>query len=354
MGAWTEFLDTAMTRGLVSQEVMSLQLHAPPCQGGTDVKKLPGDQTVVAVELETEFPVAIPFDQAIDYLYPTNWKVSSLWCVMTPFDSTQAPYVEIFDEMVSIACGTPGAWTVTTQLRFTFSRHAAGHGLGRQASAEYDLANPFLPTDDICVDQGYLKIIEQGNGILLKTKKVVRFNDPSLDGAQMAMLMCPLGYAAGVEKAILDSTMPGAAPDPFPIDSTMPGKLPNPPPVVVPVGAIYTTRASLVHPPADPSAPDPAAPTGSGADTTGELVDSSIDVYQQYLQEMAADYQGSYAKLANGSYRIEDYYGDMSRMWGRGIKGMSVLADLTQRAMGLKAPPVFGPNPIPAVEPEDT
>jgi hypothetical protein len=353
MGAWTKFLDTAIERNLVVKDVMLPQLYAPPCVGGTDLKTLPGDKTVVAVELETEFPVAIPFDRAIDYLYPTNWKVNSLWCVMTPFDSTGAPYVEVFDEMVSVACGVPGAWTVTTQLRFTFSRKPADHGIGRQAAAEYNLARPFQPGDDIAVDEGYLKVIEQGDGILLKTKKVVRFNDPSLDGAQMAMLMCPLGYAAGVEQAILDSTKPGSTPDPFPITSTMPGKLPKPPPGTVPTGAVYkTTTATIGSTPGGP-APDPANPAAPGSDTTGDLVGSSIDSCQQYLQEMAADYQDAYAKLAGGTYRIEDYYGDMSRMWGRGLKGWSVMADLTQRALGIKVAPLYGAKSAPSVDPEE-
>jgi hypothetical protein len=110
---------------------------------------------------------------------------------MTPVAS-KANGNPVFYEQVSLNCGNPLAWKAEAYLEFGCSWAPPVASVSYQLDPDRTVA-----TDPIVVDEGWLRVIDDGGGqVTVETLKTIRFAHSLLfSPGQIAAMMCPLGYS---------------------------------------------------------------------------------------------------------------------------------------------------------------
>ncbi len=139
---------------------------------------------------------AVSFDRACRFLNPVNWpKCSKLWCEMTEI-TKKANGNPVFHEIVSLDCSNGLAWRAEAYLEFGYSWTPTVASVSYQLDPDRTTA-----TDPITVDEGWLRVIDDGGGgIRVETLKTISFaNSYFFTPGGIAEMMCPIGYgdAAG-------------------------------------------------------------------------------------------------------------------------------------------------------------
>ncbi len=291
---WETLLGTAAEHGLLTS---LMGMRPRPCTGKLVTVDLPWGSDVVAA-LMTQFdtqPGEIAFDAARRFLAPKNWPgCSDFWCQMKKI-GVSPKGADQYHEIVSTACPV---WTIDAYLDFTFIERPG------VAITNYVLSEGHPKAgDDVLVDEGTL-IVQQISAeprLRITTTKRIKFNYP-FDGGQLAMIMCPLGYASVVEDLVFScaATEPKGG-------SPFPGKAPP-----IPGKGAY---------------PDLGAVIAAVADSVKECVDDCANAYQ-----------ASYKKIGEGEYGADALVQDMAAAWSRTMRDSAAAVDLRTRAAARRPP----------------
>jgi hypothetical protein len=196
IGDWGDFIRGATADGLLA-ETLSAQVAAPPCSGSVEpALSSSGGVTDAASLFTTMRTDQVSFACACRFLEPVNWPgCSDFWCTMVEV-ATKPNGNPVFHELVSLDCNSAAAWRAEAFLEFGFSWTATVASLSYQLDPDRT-----APTDPIVVDEGWLRVVDEGGGtVRVETLKTISFaNSYFFSPGQLAAMMCPLGYgdAAG-------------------------------------------------------------------------------------------------------------------------------------------------------------
>jgi hypothetical protein len=315
MSAWQGVVEQAVVDGLLPESFRG-QSSAPPCTGRLIMRSdATGEDSDPCTVMEAEFTTSdVSFEELKCYLEPQNWQFpGSFWCRMERAESL-GPNSWRYHETVSTDCGSPGAWSVSTDLQFWFS-----HPTATEARVEYDFP-PGLPTpsSDITVDEGSLRVIQLPDGsVNVKTTKRVRFAG-SFDGAGLAMFMCATGYSTILEDLVFSITADPLNPlKPFPVPSPEGGVVSPPNNTKKPAP---TSKASGSKP-----APDPKP------ESLNDIVSEAADHVASYVKDVSETCAASLKAVEAGTYKAEHAWADGMKLWSTYLTGVSKALDLGVR-----------------------
>jgi hypothetical protein len=331
MSQWQKFVANGVSTGVLPMS-FEVQAAAPPCTGKLIMRPGP-DQTDLdpCTVLETEFITnQVTFEQAKNFLEPSNWQYpGSFWCQMQQ-GAALGTNSWLYHETVATSCPpNTSIWSVSTDLQFWFS-----HPTATEARAEYDLAPGLpLPTSDINVDEGSLRISQLADGsVHVQTTKRVRFAG-SFDGACLAMFMCATGYSTIVEDIVLTiATAPPNKSVPFPVQAPNPSKTSQ--------GAIVTTGPNPPKNNTTTTNTPSGTGTGSAADTIGAITDDTAAAVAAYLKDVTTVSSSSLALIQAGNYKVEDAWSDGIKLWSTYMNGLT-----TAIALGARTAKVYAVKP---------
>lgn len=185
----------------------SLDDSHPTCTGVlVPVEDSSGDIDPAAALVTSGAYRGVTVEQIRPMLDPASWPVHlDFWCEMIE-EPNDNPNVRRFVEVVASEC--PPSAPLTTRLDFAARDLADG-----SISLEYWLSeDQSFPADGlVIVDEGSILVEpfedEGAQGIRISTTKRIRFDGP-LDGAQLAMVACALGWDGAGDKFVfaLDRT----------------------------------------------------------------------------------------------------------------------------------------------------
>jgi hypothetical protein len=365
--AWGDMVTRAGEMGVLDHTT-AMQTIAPCTQTWRPV--VVGGTTVSAGMLTTtEFFPGFTIENIEPFLEPANWPdCHPFWCAMDPVNPP-VPKHRLYTEVVSLDCYAPGL-SFTTVLEFATVRTPATSTSGERVVVSYWLwPPPNAPQGDgeIIVDEGYISAWEGTGGLYLKSVKTVAFKPP-FPSTSLAMIMCPLGYAAQGEHMIYSCAVPTmsgqmAAPSGGSLVVDDPADLPEP---------AGTHSVFVLQPPRSPLRRRGGArgvrrvgDTGSsGSGETATVAQPSTAASAPGLQgmartmadgitqcgnELAASYAASYDKMVKGTYTSGDAMADGLTWWSRLVRDVGVVA-AAARAGGRRPPsnPAPDPGPDPA------
>jgi len=315
MSAWQGVVEQAVVDGLLPESFRG-QSSAPPCTGRLIMRPDPTDADAdPCTVMEAEFTTSeVSFEELKCYLEPENWQFpGSFWCRMERAESL-GPNSWRYHETVSTDCGSPGAWSVSTDLQFWFS-----HPTATEARVEYDFP-PGLPTplSDITIDEGSLRVIQQPDGsVTVKTTKRVRFAG-SFDGAGLAMFMCATGYSTILEDLVFSITADPLNPlKPFPVPSPEGG-------VVSPPNNTQKSASTSKETGSKPT-PDPKS------ETLNDIVSEAADHVASYVKDVSDTCAASLKSVEAGTYKAEHAWADGMKLWSTYLTGVGKALDLGVR-----------------------
>jgi len=306
VGAYRDFIGRESNRRLLQSALFRIPA---PCT--TDVVEVTvGGQAERALALVTNVCVTgvdlTDVAAAPGFLNPANWAGYPGWCAMianpVPANHTDpARYLEI----VALDCPS-GALKVAVWLDFsplvqrpralvrTYSMSASqGGGAGTGASAAAQTAN-----DAVVVDEGSLKVIDEGAHLRVKTTKRVRFR-VGLDVTILRIIACCAGYGALAAEFVVAGTG-GSAQDV----------------ACAPAAGKATLAAS-----------DQADPVKERVEAVGQSID-----------ECATALKSSISKAASGAYTADDFTEDVVGAVGRSTQAWIRVADLVAGVARPSAP----------------
>jgi hypothetical protein len=297
VGVYRDFVGRESNRALFQDALLRLPA---PCT--TDVVEVTADgQAGRALSLVTNVCVTgvdlADIAAATGFLNPANWDGYPGWCGMIadprpPNHTGPARYLEI----VALDCPS-GALKVAVWLDFsplvqrpkalvrTYRMSASqggGTSIGAGAAAAVHTAN-----DAVIVDEGSLKVIDEGTHLRVKTTKRVRFR-AGLDVTILRIIACCAGYGALAAEFVAAGT--------------------------------------------GGSARDVAcAPAGGKATLAGDEADplkERVEALGQSIDECATALKSSISKAASGAYAADDFTEDVVGAVGRSTQAWLRVADL--------------------------
>jgi hypothetical protein len=303
VGAYRNFIGRESNRELLQSTLLRLPA---PCT--TDVVEVTaGGQAGRALALVTNVcvtGVTLPdIAAAPGFLNPANWARYPAWCEMladpaNPADHTEpARYLEI----VALHCVSHAlevaVWLDFSRLvkrpralvrTYIMSANQAG-GVSMGAGAAIQTAN-----NAVVVDEGSLKVIDEGTHLRVKTTKRVQFRT-SIDVTVLRIIACGAGYGALAAEFVVAGAG-GAAQD-------------------VACG---------------PPAPEVAAPGQT------DPVKEGVEAVGQSIDECATALKSSLSKVASGAYTSDDLAEDVRGAVERSTRAWTRVADL---AAAVACPP---------------
>jgi hypothetical protein len=304
--AYRQFIGRESNRALLQDALLRLPA---PCT--TDVVEVTaGGQAARALALVTTVCVTgvslAEVAAQAGFLNPANWARSPAWCEMLADPANPADHKEParYLEVVALDCPS-GALEVAVWLDFsrlvqrpralvrtyTMSANQAG-GVPTGAGAAVQTAN-----NAVVVDEGSLKVIDEGAHLQVKTTKRVRFR-AGLDVDILRIISCGAGYGALAAEFVVAVTG-GAAQD-----------------IACAPAALKTT----------PAAPAQADPVKEGVEAVGQSID-----------ECATALKSSIVKAASGAYTTDDLTEDVRGAFARSTRAWTRVIDL---AAAVARPPV--------------
>lgn len=197
----------------VENMVESGELHqryldvAPPCSGDLVPVTLNGETEPVTV-LSTVYhhPDFVPADLWDTVLNPESWPgCDPFWCVMKREPNQTGTYLDDITTFLEEVAGECSGWRIKTRL--DCRRRSYGNG---SRSLDYWLAaDQTDPCDGLVeVDEGSILVEPTGpTGVRVSTTKRLRFRGP-MNGAQLAMTACALGWDGAGEQFVFGCTSP--------------------------------------------------------------------------------------------------------------------------------------------------
>ena len=296
--AYRDFIGRDSNRALLQSELFRLPA---PCT--TDVVEVAaGGQAGRALSLVTNVCVTgvvlADVAAAASFLNPANWAGYPGWCGMIaeppppPDHTAPARYLEI----VALDCPTD-ALKVAVWLDFspliqrpgslvrTYRRsknQGGGAPTGVGAAAAVHTAN-----DAVSVDEGSLKVIDEGTHLRVKTTKRVRFR-AGLDVTILRIIACCAGYGALAAEFVVAGTG-GAAQD---------------------------------------VACAPAAGKATLAPGEADPLKERVEAVGQSIDECATALKSAISRAASGAYTADDFTEDVVGAVGRSTQAWIRVADL--------------------------
>jgi hypothetical protein len=298
----------------------------PPCAAG--VVDVSAEGAVdVAVAIVTRVCVSgltlADVGASTSFMNPANWTAYSYWCQMVPDPANLADpdAAARFLEVVALDC--PRSWfevAVWLDVSPLVRRPGALTRTYTRSADQRTVVGGVGANDAVDVDEGTIKVTDEGGHLRVTTTKRVHFTAP-IDSYALAVIACGAGYGALASQFVVEGTG-GLARD-------------------VQCAPTDGDQAAMVE---DPVRPRVAA------------VGRSLD-------ECATAAKTSYDKTLAGSYTADDLVGDVTGSIARSVRVWSRLLDLAVAIVqrpepgGVRSdpvrlrPPATGPSDLELVAP---
>jgi hypothetical protein len=371
---WGEMVTRAGQSGVLAT-TFALQTTAP-CTAKWRAVQV-GGQSVAATQLTSAelFP-SLTVADIEEFLDPSHWPTCHpFWCSMDPVQPP-VPGHRLYKEVVSLNCGY-ASMSITTILEFVTVPTPATGTTGARVDIQYWLwpPPPMPPTTppqgdgEIIVDEGFISAWDTPQGLRMKTLKLVAFRPP-FPSAYLAMIMCPLGYAAQGEHMVYSCAVPASQGDgtvvggQLTIDGT-PGpdlferlrRRRDPEVVTVlhgpesggltPIGGDGDSGAET----SSSAQPQTASTAAGSAAAASAVAKAMADALCGCGQDAAKAYDAYYQKVQAGTYTSGDVMADSMSWWARVVRDVGTVAGAARRSRR-RVPRVPDPRPYPDPHPD--